>query len=210
MLRFWNRLRPYFWSPEHNTEGDAEGQRTLSGADLARWTAYDEVEAASCMRILVDSGFLTRLGSAERPCRVVLLQGHRDVRGPRQREILDALDEWAGPEGEVVGTKAFFRDRIGADKDAIDRLVQHGAIRAIWAEEGTQYRQVQDRPVLDETRLRTIARRQVDRVEAARGYLYSSGCRREYLLRYFGDTFVAEADPTACCDRCTLGQGRRA
>jgi len=53
------------------------------------------------------------------------------------------------------------------------------------------------------------ARRRLDqsRVDMVRGYAETRGCRRRYLLGYFG-----EAHPGSCraCDNCEAGQGRHA
>jgi ATP-dependent DNA helicase RecQ len=53
------------------------------------------------------------------------------------------------------------------------------------------------------------ARQQVDasRVEMVRGYAETTGCRRQFLLGYFGEDY-----PAACgnCDRCDSGESRAA
>ena len=178
--------------------------------DLVRVTGYDAVEAGSALRILVDAGFLGRVSAVERPCKVVLLSGAARLTGAKQRAVLDALSDRADLDGEVQGSVAFFQNAIGMDKAFADSLVERGAIRCLWAEPGTLLRrQVVGPPKIDDAKVRAIARRQLQRIEAARGYLYAQGCRRSYLLDYFGEGFLAAADTDHCCDRCSGGHGRR-
>lgn len=205
--RFWQLCEPSFAARPGKAE--PEGEWSVTSSDLVRSTGYDEIEAQSALRILVDAGFLQRVSATERPCKVVLLSGANRVKGPRQLEVLEALADRADLDGEVQGSTAFFATSIGMDKAMADTLVERGAIRVVWAEPGTLLRRMREGPPkLDDVKIRAIARRQLGRIEAARGYLYATGCRRSYLLDYFGSEFVATADPAHCCDRCTGGYGR--
>lgn len=206
--RFWRLIEPQFEARPGKAE--AEGEWSTTTNDLSRMTGYDATEASSALRILVDSGWISRISATERPCKVVLLSAAEQLKGVRQRAVLDALMDRADLDGEVAGSVAFFQNAVGLDKALADNLVERGAIRCSWAEHGSLLRIVgEGRPKLDDVKIRAIARRQTERIEAARGYLYARGCRRSYLLDYFGEGFAALADPGHCCDRCSGGHGRK-
>lgn len=50
------------------------------------------------------------------------------------------------------------------------------------------------------TLLDRLYRRRLAKLKAVQGFLASPGCRREYLLRYFGEK--VKQRPVPCCDRC--------
>ncbi len=48
----------------------------------------------------------------------------------------------------------------------------------------------------------------VEQLDAIEGYVESEGCRREYLLGYFGDPNAAPRGDARCCDRCARPDSR--
>jgi superfamily II DNA helicase RecQ len=59
----------------------------------------------------------------------------------------------------------------------------------------------------DRERATELRKRAVERVEAAAGFLSAPGCRRQYLLDYFGSFQGSSIEE--CCDRCVVLQRKR-
>jgi len=60
---------------------------------------------------------------------------------------------------------------------------------------------------LDFKSLKAKAARAFEKLDEMENYVYSTGCRQEYILKYFGDS---QAKPCGKCDNCLRGSGRGA
>ena len=101
-----------------------------------------------------------------------------------------------------MGSVAFFIDIVGLDLAYAKKLNMDGAIRFSWVDRCQVVERLRDDPpIFDEDRVVRIRQRAIHRIDKARGFLYTSGCRRDYLLRYFGDESGGMYVDT-CCDRC--------
>lgn len=58
---------------------------------------------------------------------------------------------------------------------------------------------------LDFKSLKAKAARAFEKLDEMENYVYSTGCRQEYILKYFGDS---QAKPCGKCDNCLRGSGR--
>jgi ATP-dependent DNA helicase RecQ len=214
---FWRECQFLFDGKPGKYEGEDRVQKTTteitrlvnqySGIALMD-TPFDPVEVDACIRILAGEGLLDHVPYRERHVEVVLLEASKDpkvVRGKRQRHVVEQLRAYSDVEGRVVGTVAFFTDVVGLDRAYADEL---GKLNVILAKlDEWEPCQVLTRkshvaiPSLDEARILAIRHRSVQRVESAKNFLYTKGCRRSYLLDYFGDV-SSSAPSSGCCDRC--------
>lgn len=198
---FWRRLRPMF----RDGVGQWHGATTLqlSNTEIAHRIGMDAIEVGSCIRILSETGNLHRTPYRDRPVQVSLLSTADRLTGRRQRAVVQQLRAHADLAGEVVGSVAFFRDVIGLDKAFAQKLNLRHAIRFQWVDrcQVLELAHDEEHPTLDGDRLVRVRQRAFDRIEAARGFLYTTGCRRRYLLEYFGDRGGGRSTGI-CCDRC--------
>ena len=203
MRRFWNRLRPHF-ADEAGGTWDKPGEWTCTTADLVRETGYSELEVGACLRILLESRAVTKVDKVERPVQIVLLSLASSLRGRRQREVVAKLEENADADGVVQGSATFFQEEIGLDEAYARSLRAAGAIRYTdaWTQPGmTLQDTLEGSLVIDEGRIRAVARRALARIDAAEAYLSLTRCRRAYLAEYFGFS-LGTSDPATCCDVC--------
>jgi len=210
---FWRHLAYMFEHDRHVWHG--EGRIQLSNEEIADKISWDKVEVAACIRLLVDAGHLGWTPYHERPVCVDLLSGASLLKGSKQRRVISLLEQHADVHGHVEGTVGFFSEVIGMNYDFASQLRDRGALRVRWVDgsgddkvEGRRSReQVLERlssaemASIDEHKILTIRERSTDRIHKAIGFLKTSGCRRQYLLEYFGDT--STRPPTdICCDHC--------
>lgn len=198
---FWIRLKPLFTA----REGAWEGVRHLHQTNV--WIG-DRVGMApetvgSCLRILIDAGNLKRIGYNELPVEVVLLSGRSGLTGRRQRAVISALEDQAGPDGTIRGSASFFREVIDLDRSYAKALRERGAIRFKWPEKRAALLKLIDdgRPLFNSLKIQELRQTQRWRIQMARGMIQTSHCRRSYLLNYFGDPSGGQATGL-CCDRC--------
>jgi ATP-dependent DNA helicase RecQ len=198
--RFWKDLQPLFRAIPGKWEGEGRLQQT--NEEIANKLGYDPREVGSCLRILNDCGAIRRVPYQDRPVTVTLLSGASALKGRRQMQVVRRLREHADAKGEVQGSVAFFRNVIGLDRSyAKDLNLAHG-IQFQWVERCQMIeRMTEGDPELNEEQINRIRRRSLARIQSARAYLYAPGCRRDYLLRYFGDE-SGGAPSGRCCDRC--------
>lgn len=180
-----------------------EGQHRLqiTGEALAHKVGLAPEEVGSCLRILDDAGVIRRTSYSDKVVKVWLNRGVSvKLRSELQRDMLIRLAEHADDLGEISGTVSFFSG-LGIDLPEARKLSVAGAIRFEWAERA-QTIEVSDRSaVVDEDVLLRMRARSMERIQACRAFLQTKGCRREFLLRYFGAQ--AEVPPLeGCCDRC--------
>ena len=198
---FWNLIQSLF-DGTGGGKWDAEGEVSVTLDDLVVHTGFPEGEASSCLRILVDSGNIARVAAVDRPASVTLLCAAEALRGKRQREVMGALWDHADADNTVQGTVAFFRDGLGLDLTYAKALRDVDAVRFTWAAPGMLLRRTREgRCVFDADTVRAIAKRCYARIEAARGYLTTRACRREWLLDWF-EAESAGRPVGRCCDRC--------
>lgn len=200
---FWNHVQPLFEAGAGKWPGEDAFQLTTPELLSLLPPGFTEMEVDACLRLLHDEGALARIPYQERSVEVVLLEGTKKPRGPRQKEVMDTLWLHADSRGIVEGSVRFFREVVGMDRAFADRLCAGGFLRMTWAPK-VQIVQRKMEPgslEIDEERIVRIRRRALARIDEAEGYLLTPGCRRAYLLRYFGDDSGGTAIGR-CCDRC--------
>lgn len=209
---FWRRLKRLFRSRTGKWEG--EGRIQLTNEEIAGRMSWDAREVGSCLRILHDCGAIRRVPYQDRPVRVILLSGADRLTGVRQQRVIARLREHAEStsdmdtvdgddnNGEVLGSVAFFRNVIGLDRSYARELSVRNAIRYFWVDKCQVIEQlVEGDAPLDEEQINRIRRRSLDRIKVAERYMRHRGCRRAYLLEYFGDDSGGQS-VGRCCDRC--------
>jgi ATP-dependent DNA helicase RecQ len=200
ILRFWERVQRVFdiSSPRFGPEGRIEA----TVEELASSMHENPHLVSSYLRILADSGAIARTMYQDRPVEIRLLRGAEAVRGSRQVRVMRELWEHANPAGVVVAPVRFMLDEIGLTKVIAEQLRVAGVLSFTWAERCQVIERLTDGdPGIDRAKVIAIAERAMQRIEAAREYLYTPGCRRKYLLNYFGDTSGGRSTGI-CCDRC--------
>lgn len=197
---FWKKLSALIEQRASRWEG---GQRLqMTNQEIGNHTDTHPDEAGACVSILDETGVIRQTPANERPVRVVLLRGASVKLRPSQLEILGRLADEADATGLVEGTVSYFSDAIGMDKEAAQRLSVAGAIRYEWVDR-CQIIELADGRIedLDGQRLMAMRARAVRRIEACKGYVSCSKCRRRFLLQWF------QAEPEGpplvkCCDNC--------
>jgi ATP-dependent DNA helicase RecQ len=191
----------------------AGGDETLAsaagGVDDAR-------QAASAVRVLEQHGLARRTtGGGPQPVRLRLLARPERISReladrPEELELLRALWRAAGGERLYAGTEMDWRglDRAaggrGLAAPLLEALAETGFVewRALWGEgvwvldrDTPLNRLAVDWRALDERK-----RRELGKLKQMQGYAYAEGCRRGYVLRYFGDPAAMRA--CGACDNC--------
>ena len=197
---FWGRFEVYAEDGDNSWVG--EGRVQLSNTEIAEKVGMESQEVGACLRILSDHGYIRRTPYRDRPVKVSLLSGADKLKGKKQRRVIDRLKEHADISGEIIGSVSFFLDIIELDHSYACSLRDNHAIRIEWVDRCQVIEILRDgRPELDDAKIISIRRRSMGRIEAAHGFLKTSGCRRHYLLNYFGETSGGDPDGP-CCDRC--------
>ena len=217
------------YPPRRTIEGIVKGLRDRAGADGAVYMPLTELarslggakgdrQALSALRILEDYGVVRTLSAAPGPVRIRLIATPARI----TRELADA-----GRTAEVGFLRALWRAGGGeALYDGIDlewrTLAQiaggrDGAVELLeglqdggflqWlpsaAGEGVQLLD-RDTPVnrlpVDWRGVDARRERELKKLQKMQGYVYVEGCRRGYVLRYFGDP--AAMDECGACDHC--------
>jgi ATP-dependent DNA helicase RecQ len=179
----------------------------------------DERQAASAVRVLEQFGLVRQTyGNGPRPVRVRLLARPDRI----SRELAERPDElqmlrglWRAARGEPIyrGVELDWRALDGAAggraraAPLLDALQDDGFVE--WRPLTGEGTWVLDRatPVhklaVDWRGLEERKRRELGKLRQMQNYAYTEGCRRGYVLRYFGDP--AAMDRCGACDNC-LGQ----
>jgi len=196
-----------------------KGEVHMPTARLANRLGMHATEVGSCIRVLSDGGCLEKKGYEDRPVEVWVwpanLEQLRRKLGKRQDAVFTELCSHADHEGAVRGTVRFFLN-IGADKKMLESLRNRNLVMFEWVE-NCQVLRVLDESLdgLDFERMERVMQRSIERIDAAAGYLYTPGCRREYLVSYFYGVAPGALDVDIdqghndCCDRCRAKIRRR-
>jgi ATP-dependent DNA helicase RecQ len=123
-----------------------------------------------------------------------------------------ALVSRAAQEGEALVNRDELADAAGLHpvktRVTLSELEQAGALLHLGDEAGfSRWRVLIPEWGALEARARSIAARAEHRhqlLSRMMGYAESDGCRRRYLLDYFGDDGPTEAQRMACCDNCRM------
>jgi len=206
---FWPRLKQVFSQYARQGSWEAPGTIQLTTTQLADLVGMPAPMVSSIVRILVEAGNLKRTSARELPVHLTLIGGRKKPRGHQQKAVLAELERHADFDGNVRGTRAFFSDRIGLDTPMMRSLNLAGILRCSgWDQKAAVLEQVNDgEATFDRERIISLGDRTRIRLLEAKAYLNTAGCRRAYLLNYFGDT-SGGSSTGACCDRC-LQRARR-
>jgi ATP-dependent DNA helicase RecQ len=173
---------------------------------------------STCIKILETAGHLVRLQRNSNRASFVLEQPHAHVpeRAPVKRRVFQVLKDWCGPAGTLEVPLEMLALKAGLDEEAVRRAVHAlEADRIIHYEPPFMGRGVRlaepvepDRLEVDWAALAQKAALAQRKLDLMKEYVFADGCRRGYLLRYFGDP---EA-PESCgnCDACQSGGRRKA
>jgi ATP-dependent DNA helicase RecQ len=199
-----------------------DGLFALPVAELARVVEgiKDDRQAASAVRVLEQFGLVRQTyGNGPRPVRVRLLARPDRISrelGERPAELGFLRALWKGAGGETL-----YRG-VSVDWRALDRAAgaQGGAgpvLHALGDEGFVEWRALvgegvwvldRDTPVqrlpIDWRALDERRRREEAKLREMQRYAYAEGCRRGFVLRYFGDP--AAMRECGACDNC-LGSG---
>ena len=199
-----------------------DGLFSLPVAELADRVegVKDERQAGSAIRVLEQFGLVRQTyGSGPQPVRVRLLA--RPERISRELESRPAELHFLRGLWKGAGGEALYRG-VGLDWRALDRAAggrgEAGPLLARLADEGfVEWRALTGEGVwvMDrETPLERLAidwralderkRREEGKLREMQRYAYTEGCRRGFVLRYFGDP--AAMRECGACDNC-LGAG---
>jgi len=208
IMRCWREIQTLFDSDVDGFHGPERIQ--LSDARIGTLIGMHAIEVGSCLRILASGDNVRRIAAREQPFEISLLTGARNLKGKRQKSVVSKLEEYADIHGTVVGTAAFYIHEIGLDKPYARKLQERGAISMSWSESCQVIERLHERvkPEFDRERVDKVRQRSLRRLDRARNYLTYEGCRREYLVGYFGDGSGGQADGV-CCDRCKAGLSGR-
>jgi ATP-dependent DNA helicase RecQ len=160
---------------------------------------------------------LGRAGRNGEPARALLFYRPQDV-GRRRffasgKVEHDTLDRIARALRAVDGPvdPAALRDDLGLSRTRVATAVHRLEEAGLVAVDDDGQIEAADRDADLEAGVAEAARAEVDReafdrsrVEMMRGYAEEDGCRRAYLLGYFGEPF---APPCGKCDACEAGRG---
>ncbi|MEF2278921.1 RecQ family ATP-dependent DNA helicase [Deinococcus sp. YIM 134068] len=123
-------------------------------------------------------------------------------------QVLRAVEDHEGPvdPAELQGETGLSQTRL---LSAVSRLEEVGALEVlpsgeVMATDGTTAPEAVAQAAQAQEHRRAYDR---SRLEMMRGYAETGGCRREYLLNYFGEGYPA---PCGTCDRCAAGDVRAA
>jgi ATP-dependent DNA helicase RecQ len=203
---------------------DASGTFSLPLMEFARTLreVKGDRQVASALRILEQAGVVKTVAPGASPLRVRLLATperiKRELDGQgRAAEVAVLRSLWRAGGGEAVyrgaqidwwdlAEAAGSRSRAGA---LLEALQDEGFVE--WSSASGDGIWVLDRatpaarlPIPWKT-LEEKRGREARKLQKMQGYAYEEGCRRGYVLRYFGDP--AAMDECGACDNCLHGHG---
>jgi ATP-dependent DNA helicase RecQ len=205
---------------------DASGTFSLPFAQFAR-TLRDvkgDRQIASAVRILEDAGVVRTLQQGAAPLRVRLLATperiKRELGAGRADELTLLRVLWKAGGGEAVYRGVVLdwwdlADAVGGRTRAaelLNGLQDEGFVE--WSSASGEGVWVLDRATpaaklaVDWRALEEKRARETRKLAKMQGYAYAEGCRRGYVLHYFGDP--AAMDECGACDNCLGGHGELA
>lgn len=189
-------------------DGRGENPVFLSLEELAAELPQDAGEraAGSCLYVLQRAGWTRRIAPTERPGMVRFTGKLAEASGLR-RKVYDAL-RVSGKEQVWI-----WPDRIAEDLD-LSREQLTSALRGLEDRRVLQYSAPErtggvellhpGEPLdIDEDAIRRRREQEMQKLQRMVDYAYS-GCRRRYILEYFGDTPPYER--CGACDACRAGR----
>lgn len=161
---------------------------------------------ASCFYVLQREGWIRRIAPTDRPGMVRLTGKYTEASGIRKK-LYDYLKL---SRKNVIGV---WPDRIAEELDvsreqvtaALRGLEERGALSYTAPERagGVEILRPGEELELDESALRRRRERELMKLQRMVDYAYA-GCRRRYILEYFGDT--PPYDRCGDCDACRAGK----
>jgi ATP-dependent DNA helicase RecQ len=188
--------------------------RGLKG--LSTQLGTGEMEVGAVLRLLEREGFLSRGGRGEGAWTFALTPGGGTTqpRSPDARAALQALTSLAGGSANFTAELYLLARRSGLGEDALKHgltlLERGGVVRISRPFAGRAITLLKEAPFselgMDLTRVRRQEAQQLKLLRRMTDYAYGKGCRRAFVLRYFGD----HAPQGSCqsCDVCAGPQTR--
>lgn len=204
----WDRLLQARTNPVWFTLSDLAAEV----ADAVGDDSVTERQVSSCLHLLSREGRLQRLHPSDRQGQVVLRtdRPRAEPTGIRGKVFAWVRDELAeDPTAPLALAPEPVARRLGIERDqllaALRGLAERGYIGWKAAERtgGALLVRPDDPLDLDERRLKAAKKREYDKLDRMIGYA-RSGCRRRYLLQYFGQTPPWKRCGT--CDACREGK----
>ncbi len=176
-----------------------------------------DMAIGTCLKILEKEGCISRSSEKNSPAFFRLLNNFEETfnliskQAKKQLEILDKLNErfnqellsgWEFDPEEIAGM-------IGTEREALVRSInawkKSGLVEYDPSKRGTEIRilkRVERGEVkIDFTALREKADRAYKKLDEMEAYVFSSGCRPQFILNYFGDGAFPSCGK---CDNCLL------
>jgi ATP-dependent DNA helicase RecQ len=207
---------------ELRSRADAEGAVRLPIMELVRSLPGKprDRQVLSALRILEDAGLVRSLSSSgPNGVRVRLIATPERIKrelggGGREEELQFLRQLWRIGGGERLHDGAQLEWRaLGAAAGGRERAAELlDALQAEGFVEWTRFLDGEGIQVLDRTtrlnrlpidwrKLDSRKNRELDKLKKMQGYAYHEGCRRGYVLHYFGDPDAM--DECGACDNCT-------
>lgn len=199
---------------------DPEGGLAVPFADFARTlsSVKGDRQAYSALRILADHGLVRQAGAPQASAvRVRLIATPKRItreldEGGRPAELRLLRGLWRAADGEALQRGADLEWRVVADAaggrgratELLNALQDEGFLEwQAWSGEGIWVVD-RDTPIprlaIDWRGAEARKARERRKLQQMQGYSYHEGCRRGYVLRYFGDP--AAMDECGACDTC--------
>ncbi|MES2642164.1 MAG: RecQ family ATP-dependent DNA helicase [Myxococcota bacterium] len=172
--------------------------------------AGGERAAASCVYVLQREGYLRRVPQTERAGQARLLAGRSEVRGEAVAGVRGQVYAWLKDQNKaVVGV---WPDRLAEALDlsreqvvaGLRTLEDRGLLVYTAPERSGGFELLKDTPLtLDDAAMRARRARELTKLQKMVDF-GRAGCRRRYILTYFGDT--PPWDRCGDCDGCRAGK----
>ncbi len=172
--------------------------------------AGGERAAASCVYVLQREGYLRRVAPTERAGQVRLVAGRSEARGDTFAGHRAAVYAWLRDQHkEIVGV---WPDRLAEALDlsreqvvaSLRTLEDRGLLVYTAPERSGGFELLKDTPLtIDDAAMRARRARELQKLQKMVDF-GRAGCRRRYILTYFGDT--PPWDRCGDCDGCRAGK----